>query len=408
MKLTKIRQRFPDTRIANIPAALKTELIHLRSELKRGDTIAVAIGSRGIADLKIIVTETIGFLKQAGVKPFIIPAMGSHGNATAKGQKQMLANLGIDEASAGVPIRSSMEVVEIPSPGIKPKVFMDKFAFEADGIVLINRIKPHTDFHGSYESGLVKMAVIGLGKHEQALELHRFGIYGLETLLPEVAKQVLGTGKILFGLGVIENARDKTAVIKGLKGEAFMSEEPGLLEMARSNLPTLPVTAIDVLMVDRIGKDISGTGMDTNVIGRTGISALQWPGGPDIKVIVVNDLTAATHGNASGMGLADIISKKLYDKINFSATYENVITSTFLQRAKIPIIAANTREAFAIALRGANAMHPESASIMRLRDTLHLEYIFVSPAILAGIADQVEAVGPAQEMFTKTGDLTDF
>ncbi len=235
---------------------------------------------------------------------------------------------------------------------IRPNpVFMDKNAYESDGVILINRIKPHTDYHAKYESGLVKMAVIGLGNEKQASAIHSYGVYGLSTLIPLTAKQIFSTGKILGGIALVENAYDDTMLVNVLKTDDFFEQEPVLLDIARKNMPALPVNDIDVLIIDQMGKDISGVGIDTNIIGRTKIVGQEEPENPNIKAIMVLDLTDHSHGNAIGIGLSDVITKKLYDKIDFSATYSNAVTSSFLERAKIPIVADNDKEAFEIALR---------------------------------------------------------
>ena len=380
--LNRIRQNFPRERIADVEQATRAQLAALEPQIKPGASIAVGTGSRGVANIARIVKTAVDFLCRAGARPFILPAMGSHGGATAEGQAAVLASYGITEQAMGCPVRATMEVVELPNHGLETKLFMDRFAWESDGVIVINRIKPHTDFHGSFESGLVKMMVIGLGKERQAYEMHSFGVHGLRDLVPKAAERLLGTGKILGGVAVVENAYDETAIIEAIPAAQIWTREPQLLALAKQNMPHLPVDALDVLIVDRFGKNISGTGMDTNIIGRTHILGEPEPESPRIKIIVVTDLTDESHGNATGMGFADIITRRLYGKIDFAATYKNVVTAGFPDRAKLPMVMETDREALALALRGAGCRDISGARVARIRDTLHLGDVWVSDAVL--------------------------
>ncbi len=284
---------------------------------------------------------------------------------------------------------------------------MDKYAWESDGIILINRVKPHTDYHGRYESGLVKMSVIGLGNEKQAEAIHRYGVHGLTDMIPLVAKQIFSTGKILGGIALVENAYDNTMIINALRADEFFEKEPGLLDKARTNMPALPVSDIDVLIIDQIGKDISGVGIDTNIIGRMKIAGQQEPVMPDIKAIVLLDLTEASHGNAIGIGLSDVITRKLYDRIDFSSTYTNAITSSFIERAKIPVIANNDKEAFKIALRSCGYLEKGKEKIIRIKDTLHLDEIYVSQSIMDLIRgkDGIESINEDVNLFKSETDF---
>ena len=378
--LIKILQKFPSEHMENIDSSVcsQLELSGLAPRF-RGASIALAVGSRGITDLLPIVRSTISFIQRMGGNPFIIPAMGSHGGASAQGQRAVLEAYGISENTLKVPVVSSMEIVELPSNGLPNRVFMSKPAFESDGVILINRIKPHTDFHGRYESGLVKMSVIGLGKHAQAMEIHKFGVLGLKELIPQTAERVLSTGKILLGLGIVENSCDRAVHIEAIPHDRILEREPDLLDLARLNMPSLPLEDIDVLIVDRSGKDISGVGMDPWIIGRMRISGEPEPSSPRIKSIFVADLTEKSLGNALGIGLADVISRRFFRKINFDETYENAFTSTFLERAKIPVIVENDRMGLEFALRNCGAVSLEEARIVRIRDTLQLDQLYVSP-----------------------------
>src|SRR5688572_19155421 len=289
MKLHRVRQHFARPRIApdKIDSITREELERSGVRIARGASIAIACGSRGIANVDRIAKCVVEWVRAAGGKPFIIPAMGSHGGATAEGQAAVLETYGINEQTMGCPIRSSMEVVELR----RNALFMDRQAWESDGVILINRIKPHTDFRGQFESGLVKMAVIGLGKEKQALAMHAWGIIGLRDLVPQMARRMVDTGKILLGVGIVENAYDETAMIEAIAAKKFFTREPELLEIAKQNMPRLPVKYLDVLIIDQLGKNISGSGIDTNIIGRIRIDGQPEPSSPRIKSIVVSDLT---------------------------------------------------------------------------------------------------------------------
>lgn len=252
--LTKIRNHFPDNSLSDVRGAVKKTLEELRGKIKAGSSIAIATGSRGIDNLVIVMKEVVDFVKDQGGNPFIVPAMGSHGGATDEGQEEVLAGYGITESAVGAPVKSSMEVVELPHHRLEHRIYMDKNAYESDGIILINKIKPHTDFHSTYESGLVKMAVIGLGKEMGAETIHYFGVYGLTELIPATAKIIFAANKIIAGVALIENARDKTMMVKAMSGADIMDEEPKLLELARQNRPTFPVEKFDVLIVDKMEK----------------------------------------------------------------------------------------------------------------------------------------------------------
>lgn len=379
MELIHIRQKFDASCIPDVACETRAEIAKTGVSFRPGERIAIAVGSRGIASLPEIVLSAVQAVKEGGAVPFIIPAMGSHGGATAEGQRDVLSGYGIDEKSMGCDVISSLEVVTLP--GTMPRTYIARDALEADGVIVINRVKPHTDFHGPIESGLMKMLVIGLGKHAQALEIHRMGVPGLRDLIGIAARRVLATGKIRLGIGAIENAYDKIACVRACRAEEMEGTDSALLALARAKMPSLPMDALDLLIVDRIGKDISGTGLDTNIIGRMRIPSEKEPETPRIGMIIADSLTPASHGNALGVGLCDIITKRLYQDIDLSATTENVVTSGFLERGRIPVVAADLPEAERWALR---ALHlaPEAASIARIRSTLELTELWVSrPAL---------------------------
>jgi hypothetical protein len=409
MKLTKIRQRFERHGLRDPLLVLRDQLARLDERIPPGARIAIGVGSRGIDNLQSIVKEVIAYVNGRGAAPFIVPAMGSHGGATAEGQVEVLAAYGVAEATVHTPVRATMETVELPKGELPFSVFMDRHAYESDGVILINRIKPHSDFHGRYESGLMKMALIGLGKQDGALAIHRFGVVGLREFIEPGARQVLSAGKILGGVSLVEDPYHNTMVVKVLKANEIADQEPDLLELARRSMPRLPVNTLDVLVIDRMGKDISGVGMDPNITGRIGVNGEHDPTAPQIGAMIVCDLTEQSHGNAIGVGLADVITRRLHDKIERDATNANVITSNFLERGKIPVAVGSDREAFDVALRSC-AQASNGARVIRILDTLHLEDVYVSSAILEELRDtpSIDVVDRDADLFDETGSLTPF
>jgi hypothetical protein len=408
--LTRIRLRFDRPAVQDPPAELRRQLDASGVRFGKGEQIAVTAGSRGIANIAALTKELIDWLKTQEAEPFLFPAMGSHGGATAEGQRKVLEKYGLTEATLGVPIRSSMETVELPPLEDGTPVYLDRYAAAADGIVLMNRIKPHTDYRARYESGLAKMLVIGMGKHDAALSMHHRGVDGLQNVVPRVARQMLTNAKVRMGIGIIENAYDETSAIAVLKADEILAREPALLEEAKRRMPRLPVRDIDILVVDRLGKDISGVGMDPNVIGRMYIPGQPEPDYPRVKMLIVCDISENSYGNALGMGLADVTTRRLVDKIDFRPTYENLFTAGFLERGKIPITAETDHEAFGYAFRGCGPLQPKDARIVRMRDTLHVAELHVSPAVLDELKSDpgVEVLGPVGAPFEKDGSLKAF
>ncbi|HZS07099.1 MAG TPA: DUF2088 domain-containing protein [Blastocatellia bacterium] len=406
-QFTKVRQHFDCQAIADVEQAVAEQLGSGKLQITPGARIAIAAGSRGVANIARITRAVAAAVKSAGGDPFIFPAMGSHGGATAEGQREILASYGITEEAMGCPIRSSMEVVELDNGGLELPLFMDRQAFESDGVILVNRIKPHTAFHGDYESGLVKMSVIGLGKERLASELHRYGVYGLTTVMPRAGRQILASGRILLGVGIVENAYDETAIIEALTPQEILTREPELLRSAKGLLPRFPLDEFDVLVVDRLGKDISGSGMDPNIIGRMEIKGVPEPESPRIKSIVVTDLTEASHGNACGIGLADVTTRRLLDKVDWDATYTNGVTSGFYSHFKLPIVAATDAQALEWGIRASHDPH-KVKKIVRIKDTLHLSEMYVSEAALEEIKDNVEILSAPMHLFEGQGSLIAF
>jgi hypothetical protein len=389
-KFAKIRQKFHVESIKNIGATITEQFIHVKADdkIKPGMEIAITVGSRGIANIPLIVKSVADEIKKRGATPFIIPSMGSHGGATAEGQIEVLEGLGVTEESTGCEIRSSMDVVEIGETSAGIPVYIDKYAYRADGIIIMGRVKPHTDFKKDIESGVLKMASIGMGKHKQALALHTYGIEGIRDMMPEVGKVAIQNSNTLFGVAIVENAHEETAIIEAIQPDQIEERERELLKKAFDLMPSLPVDEIDILVVDEIGKNYSGTGMDTNIIGRIRVLGVEEPKKPSIKYVIASNLSEASHGNALGIGLADLTTKRLFEKIDLKTMNENVVTSTFLARANIPIVLDNDQEALKAALRANWGVALEEARIVRIPNTLHIGELFVSEVIFNELKDK--------------------
>lgn len=350
-----------------------------------GKTIALGIGSRGIRDLPLMARRLVDRVKAGGGAPFIVPAMGSHGGATPEGQLEVLESLGITEAAMGCPLRATMDTVVLGHTDGGMPAHIDRHAAGADGILLLNRVKIHTSFHGPLESGLHKMLAIGLGKEKAATLLHARGPDGLRDDMPQVARVLLAKAKLLAGFGVVEDGYHRIVALRGLAPAEMEAGEMELLDLSRSLVPGLPFRELDVLLVDAIGKDISGTGMDTNVVGRLRIAGQPEPEWPKVKAIVVLGLTAATHGNALGIGLADFTVRSAVDQVDFRLTAANVLASGFIERGKIPLALPTPAEALSAAVTWVfrnRAGNPSQARILRIRSTLELEEFLVSDSLL--------------------------
>jgi len=376
------------------------------SGIAAGTRIAITVGSRGIARQPEIVRCLVGELRRAGAEPFVIPAMGSHGGATAQGQLEMLAGMGITEEVIGAPVRSSMDVVRIGTSGTGLPVFVDRHAEEADAIVVLNRVKPHVAFRGDYESGLVKMMAIGLGKQQGAQTCHDSGFGSMADNILAAARVVLEEMNVLFGVALLENAYHETCRIDVVPSADILNREPELLRTAWELMPRLHFDALDVLVIDEIGKDISGTGFDTNVVGRYHTPYAS--GGPDITRIAVLDLTDPSHGNASGIGIVDVTTRRLLDKMQFDQTYPNSLTSTVTQSVKIPMVLDTDRLAIQAAIRTCNIARKEEARVARITNTLCVEEIQVSANVAAGLAGDArfDVIGePCDLSFDGSGNL---
>ncbi len=381
-RFVKVRQIFEDNTIRDLPAAVAREFAkpEVAARIRPGMSIAVTVGSRGLANLKILVRETVAQIKKLGAKPFIFPAMGSHGGATAEGQRQILASYGVTEEFIGAPIKSSMETVIIGKVADGRTVHLDKHASEADGIVLLARVKPHTAFRGKYESGLLKMLAIGVAKQEGAESCHAHGFGQMARNVIDFGSVYLKNEKILFGLAVIENSFDDTCKIEAVLREDILAREPALLEEAKALMPQIMFPKFDILIIDQIGKNFSGDGADPNV--SASYCTPYASGGPEYERYVILDLSDETHGNAIGIGMADISTKRAFDKIDFDAGYPNALTSTVLDGVHVPLILKNDETAIKTAIF--SSVHADKANprIVRIKNTSHIEEILISEALL--------------------------
>jgi hypothetical protein len=380
-RMLRVRQKFEAPVIQDIPRelALRVNRLGLEENVRRGQTAAVACSSRGIANYGAIVEATVRSLQELGLEPFIAPAMGSHGSATPEGQKRVLENYGISEERTGVPVRSSLEVVEIGKTEDHIPVFLDKLAWEADHIVPINRIKSHTDFEYEIESGLMKLMAIGLGKQKGAAICHQAILtHGYPRIILTVARKILQSGKILFGVGIVENGYAQTAQF-GVVGPGELEErEKDLLKEAKKLEAHLPFEDVDILIIDEMGKDISGTGFDTKVVGRIHMPLVtKEPETPRVKRIVVCDLSQKAEGNADGVGMADFVTQRLVNKIDLDALYMNAITGVEPEHAKIPIALKHDREAIEVAMTSVGLVPPEKLRMIRVKETTSKSFLRV-------------------------------
>lgn len=413
-RMVEVRQRIEAPRLEDPITAIRMELRGkgIGDRIRPGSKIAITAGSRGIARYAEILAAVVEEVKGAGGEPFLIPAMGSHGGATPEGQVRVLRSLGITPETVGAPIKASMEVEMIGRLIDGTPVYVDRLALGADGIIVVGRVKPHTDFKGRIESGLMKMMAIGLGKQKGAETIHGRGPEGYHRLIPEAARMIMERAPIILGLAIVENARHEIAIVKALEPREIEAEEERLLVRAKELLARLPFREIDVLIVDEIGKNISGTGMDTNVVGRFWLPGEEEPRAPRIRRIVVLDLSEETHGNAIGIGLADFTTHRVFSKIDYHETYVNSLTAGSPETARIPIHLPSDREAIAMAIRTCWLADPEDARVVRIRNTLELERFWISESLMETVrrerelSERIEFLGEPREMqFDILGNL---
>jgi hypothetical protein len=387
-EMLPVRQKFDAPQVPDVAAATASALEPLRGRIRPGMTVALTAGSRGIHDKPEVVRAAGEWLRSLGAEPFVVPAMGSHGGATAEGQVELLADLGMTEQSLGMPIKATMETVELGHLPDGPMVHLDAHAAAADGIIAVNRIKAHTDFTGEVESGLAKIVAIGLGKRLGAEGIHLHGPANLAVWVPKVTERIVETGKVLGGLGIVENAFDRAAKIAFLEpGDIGGTVESALLKEAKDLMATLPFDDLDVAVIDVMGKNFSGCGMDTNVIGRMLIRGSAEFERPRIANIAVLDLSDASHGNASGLGLADFIPFRLLEKVDLRTTYINAMTSGLggPQRGQVPMTMPTDRSAVAAAILTCGRADLENVRVVRMHSTLHLEEVLVSTSLRAEV-----------------------
>jgi hypothetical protein len=409
-KMSRVKVNFPGDSIDDIAAVVREELDkpEIKSLIKPGMKIAVGCGSRGVANIALMAAEVVAGLKRLGAEPFVFPAMGSHGGAVAEGQTHILNNYGITEDYVGCPIVSCMDTVHVGEVQDGTPIYIDKYAAESDGIVLLNRVKPHTNFRGAVESGIVKMMTIGMGKGKGADSLHKQGFAAFGELLPEAAELIMKKAPFLFGLACVENAYHQTALIQAIPADTLLTQEAKLHDKSKELIGKLLFDEVDVLIMEQMGKDISGSGFDPNVTGRNN-RGIEWDG-PWVKKIVLLDLTPTTKGNATGLGLADIITRRLFDQIDFDITYTNTVSSNLLDGCAIPLICNNDREAVVLAALTVEKVPTESCKIIQLKDTNHLSEIYVSQPLWQMVEDHpnMELVGEPFEMqFDDKGVLLD-
>lgn len=402
----RIQQRFDTTSIRDVPEEVRREFSRLNGgkNIKPHQRVAVAVGSRGINNLKTIVATVVECIRNMALKPFILPAMGSHGGATAEGQVKLLNEFGITESSVGAPIISTMDVISVGRLDSGAEVFISKDALEADHLVVINRVKQHTLLRGEVESGLCKMLAVGCGKHKGALDMHKFGLAA--SIIP-AAQILLAKAPVLCGLAIMENSLDQTHTVKLALPEQFIEVDKELLESARRLLPRIPLEDLDILIVDEMGKNISGAGIDPNVIGfwrREG-----GPRKPDYRTLIVLDLTHQSEGNAVGIGMVDLTTRKVIDKVDLKPTYTNALTSGVWRSVRFPIALENDRAVLETAL--SHVLDPHDVRMVRIVNTLHLENFWATEALLPELREQEGVIvdeAPLQLQFDDEGKLLSF
>lgn len=399
-RMVKARQMFDPARIHDVAAHIRAQMHENLSDKQQyaGKRLAITVGSRGIPSLDIMVRTIVEVLQEWGAEPFIVPAMGSHGGATAEGQADMIATYGITEQAMGCPILSSMDVVQISTLPDGTPVYCDKNAAAADGIVILNKVKPHTDFRAKHESGLAKMMAIGLAKHKGASMFHEMGFATFGERIPQVCEEFLKHLPIAFGVGIVQNAYDDISDIEVMEADKLLEKDAELLEIAKEKMARFLVPGIDVLMIDEIGKNISGNGADPNITGRSNSAGFESI--LDCKKLFVRGLTEETHHNGCGIAHADITTRRCLNDIDFETTWINVVTSTMLNGGKIPMYMENDRDALMLAVRTCNSIDFAKPRIVHVLDTLHLDTIALSETYLDAIAGipEIEVISDPYEL----------
>lgn len=392
-RMVRVRQPVRGPRVADAVVATRDTLTELGIDGLTGKRVAVAVGSRGIADIVPVVSACVAYLRALGAEPFVVPGMGSHGGATRPGQREVLAGLGVTERSVGCPIVCATASVPV-ADALGTRTLMLRPAAEADHVVVINRVKPHTDFSGTVESGLAKMLAIGLGGPDGAMRQHRLAPrYGLEHVVVASAEALVRTGRVLFGLAVVENGGHMTGLIEAVGPARLIERERELLWLAKEWAPGLPADDLDVLVIDEFGKDISGAGMDSKVIGRHSVPFEPPFTAPRIRYVIACELTAASHGNAAGIGNADFVTRRLAEAVDWTATYRNSLTSGCPASSRCPVVVPTADDALRIAVACLGLDDPADARVVRIHNTLALEEVEVSASLLGTCGDAVRMVG---------------
>jgi hypothetical protein len=414
-RMVRVRQRFDAPVLEDIAAATRDEVRTLVAGVRPGMRVGITAGSRGVANIATVLRAAGEAVRERGGEPFVLPAMGSHGGATAEGQTDVLRGYGVTEETTGMPVVSSMEVRQIGQLGTAddpgPVVYLSETALAADGLIVCNRVKAHTDFRGEIESGLAKITAIGLGKHQGAKTIHSFGTRGLAHWMPQAARLIVQTAPVLGGLAVLENAYDQTARVVAVPPEAIADEgEAALLTEAKGLMASLPFEDIDVLVVDEIGKNVSGTGMDTNIIGRMMIRGVTEFGRPNVRIVVVLDLTEESHGNGSGIGLADVLTLRAARKLDLRATFINGLTSGIggVQRVKLPMFLPSDVDAICAGILCCGQGDPRRVRLVRIKNTLEIGELEVSESLLPAVREhpRLEVIGdPAPPALDAEGNL---
>lgn len=409
-RITRVVRDFPRDKISDIPECVQEEFLRLNlGEILKGKKVGITAGSRGIGDIAPILKSLADLVRKAGGTPVLLAAMGSHGGGTEAGQREVLDSLGLTESAVGARIAACVESLEIGETPGGLKAYMLKSAFEVDAIIPVNRVKAHTAFHGEVESGLFKMLVVGLGGPKGAAQFHSRGSAELANLLIDVGELIVARMPVIAGFAILENAYEETAAIVGVPGLAIRAHEPKILDRARAMMPALPVNVLDALIIEEMGKNFSGTGVDTNIVGRLRIEGVPEPETPAIQKIAVLDLSPESHGNANGVGLTDVTTQRLVDKIDREATYLNCATTGFLIRCATPVYMATERASIELLLRSLGARRPEDIRLIQIPNTLHLAEFFASEALLPelkGVPGLCFGGEPFEMTFDDTGDLT--
>lgn len=383
-KLIKVRQKFNDKQLDDVVGATRAQMDRpeIRTLVKPGARVAVGVGSRGIRNLYPIVETVIRSLKEMGAQPFVVSAMGSHGGGTEEGQREVLAGYGITEENLGVPVITTVDTVHLGNCANGRPIWFDKTAFEADLVVPINRVKLHTDFVGPLQSGLCKMLVIGLGNHKGCSAVHEEDPEHFAEIIEETASIILEKAPIGFGVAILENAYDQTYMVEAVPADNFIPREKELVQIAKGNMPYIMLPEADVIVCQEIGKDVSGAGFDPNILGRSSVLKTFVLHIPKYQKLVLSDVTAASHGNGIGVGLFDVITKKVADQLDLEAMYANAIACNCLIDASLPCTVEDEATAVRVALKCCRGIDRDDPKIIRIKNTLHLEYIEVSPALL--------------------------